>query len=132
MLYFDVFNTAPLLYFNQIATTVGRLPEELARRVMRSADEEERARLREALSALLEAAARRRAEEAEAARRAREEAILRETRRREALLRAAHRRILPPVSPLTGVSAAPCAVKHPPRDLHEASREAIKYWRFFR
>lgn len=44
MLYFDVFNTAPLLYFNQIATTVGRLPEELARRVMRSADEEERAR----------------------------------------------------------------------------------------
>jgi hypothetical protein len=82
--------------------------------------------------ALLEAAARRRAEEAEAARRAREEAILRETRRREALLRAAHRRILPTVSPLTGVSAAPCAVKHPPRDLHEASREAIKYWRFFR
>lgn len=44
MLYFDVFNTAPLLYFSQIATTVGRLPEELARRVMRSADEEERAR----------------------------------------------------------------------------------------
>ena len=34
MLYFDVFNTAPLLYFSQIATTVGRLPEELARRDM--------------------------------------------------------------------------------------------------
>ena len=44
MLYFDTFNTAPLLYFNQIATTVGRLPEELARRVMRTADPEERAR----------------------------------------------------------------------------------------
>lgn len=44
MLYYDSFTTAPLLYFNQIATTVGRLPEELARRVMRSADPEERAR----------------------------------------------------------------------------------------
>jgi len=44
MLYIDTMNTAPLLYFNQIASTVARLPAELARRVMRAADPEEQAR----------------------------------------------------------------------------------------
>lgn len=44
MLYYETFDVAPLMNFNQIATSVALLPTELARRVMRSADPEERAR----------------------------------------------------------------------------------------
>lgn len=44
MLYVETMSVYPLLYLNQIQTSVGLLPTELARRVMKSADLEERAR----------------------------------------------------------------------------------------
>ena len=44
MLYVETFSVYPLLYLNQLQTAVGRLPQELGHRVMRSADLEERAR----------------------------------------------------------------------------------------
>ncbi len=44
MLYFETYSTQSLIWFNQIQTTVAFMPAELARRVMRSADPEERAR----------------------------------------------------------------------------------------
>ena len=44
MLYVETLSVYPLLYLNQIQTSVGLLPTELARRVMKSADLEERAR----------------------------------------------------------------------------------------
>lgn len=53
MLTCEVYNISPLLNFNQIATSVALLPGELARRVMRSEDPEERAR-RAGAYALLE------------------------------------------------------------------------------
>lgn len=98
--------------------------------LLASLDDGERERLRAALSALLSSIKTNRAREEAAS--AAEAAALCEKHRLEAAARAAHRRILPPVCPLGGMSAAPAAVKHPPRDLHEASREAIKFWRFSR
>ena len=44
MLYVEAMSVYPMLYLNQIPTSVGLLPMELGRRVMKTADPEERAR----------------------------------------------------------------------------------------
>lgn len=44
MLYYETYSIYPLLQFNQVLTTVARLPRDLSVRVMRSEDPEERAR----------------------------------------------------------------------------------------
>ena len=43
MLYYETLSVMPMLQFNQLHTTVARLPEDLARRVMRAADQHDQA-----------------------------------------------------------------------------------------
>ncbi|MBQ8174422.1 MAG: 4'-phosphopantetheinyl transferase superfamily protein [Clostridia bacterium] len=44
MLYYETFSVYPLMHFNQIHTTVALLPPQLSRRILRTADIEERSR----------------------------------------------------------------------------------------